>query len=173
MFTAFTLMMYKLKDNRKNLIGNLIYQLEKMEAMNGNSESISAIDEEIAQLCVQKHVITKLHNSGILTATDYACQASSIENQISELRAQRRKTLSENPDDEMLDELKSLYRCLDECELSAEIDKVLFEQVIKRITVIDNSTIRFRLLGDIEFEETINEKARCKSREDKSNTLRI
>lgn len=172
-FTAFTLMMYKLKDNRKNLIGNLIYQLEKMEAMNGNSESISAIDEEIAQLCVQKHVITKLHNSGILTATDYAGQASSIENQISELRAQRRKTLSENPDDEMLDELKSLYRCLDECELSAEIDKVLFEQVIKRITVIDNSTIRFRLLGDIEFEETINEKARCKSREDKSNTLRI
>ena len=90
-FTAFTLMMYKLKDNRKNLIGNLIYQLEKMEAMNGNSESISAIDEEIAQLCVQKHVITKLHNSGILTATDYAGQASSIENQISELRAQRRK----------------------------------------------------------------------------------
>ena len=172
-FSAFTLMMYKLKDNRKNLIGNLIYQLEKMEAMNGNSESISAIDEEIAQLCVQKHVITKLHNSGILTATDYAGQASSIENQISELRAQRRKTLSENPDDEMLDELKSLYRCLDECELSAEIDKVLFEQVIKRITVIDNSTIRFRLLGDIEFEETINEKARCKSREDKSNTLRI
>ena len=59
--------------------------------MNGNSESISAIDEEIAQLCVQKHVITKLHNSGILTATDYAGQASSIENQISELRAQRRK----------------------------------------------------------------------------------
>ena len=73
----------------------------------------------------------------------------------------------------MLDELKSLYRCLDECETTAEIDKVLFEQIVKKITVIDNSTIRFRLLGDIEFEERINEKARCKSRENKSNTLRI
>ena len=165
-------MMYKLKDNR-NLIADLIHQLEQLDSITGDNEYISEIDTEIAQLSVQKHVITKLYNNGILNTSDYAGQASDIENKISELRAKRRKKLSENPDDELLDELKALNHLIVEYEPSSQFDLNLFEQIVKRITVIDNSTIRFRLLGDIEFDEKINEKARCRSRENKSDTVRI
>ena len=172
-YDAFTIMVYKLKDNRERFIGNLIYQLKQLESINGNDEGISTIDEKIAQLCVQKHVVTKLRNSGILTATDYAQQASEIENEISGLRSQRRKILSENHDDEIIDELNSLDQIIDEYDLSAQFDKNLFDQIVKEITVVDNSTVRFKLLGDIELIETINEKARCKSREDKSDTVRL
>ena len=171
-YCAFTLMVYKLKDNR-NLIADLIHQLEQLDSITGDNEYISEIDTEIAQLSVQKHVITKLYNNGILNTSDYAGQASDIENKISELRAKRRKKLSENPDDELLDELKALNHLIVEYEPSSQFDLNLFEQIVKRITVIDNSTIRFRLLGDIEFDEKINEKARCRSRENKSDTVRI
>ena len=81
--------------------------------------------------------------------------------------------MSENHDDEIFDELNSLNQIIDEYDLSAQFDKNLFDQIVKEITVVDNSTVRFKLLGDIELIETINEKARCKSREDKSDTVRL
>lgn len=172
-YSAFTLMMYKLKANRKNLIENLIQQLELMIAINGNNERISELDKEIAQLCVQKHVITKLSNTGILSSSDYAKQASEVENKITELRAQRRKLLSEDKDNEMMDEIKSLNRIIDESELSTQFNRTIFEQIVKKIIVIDNSSIKFKLLGGIEIEETISEKERCKSCENKGYTVRV
>ena len=171
-YGAFTLMMYKLKDNR-NLIADLIHQLERLESITGDSDFISEIDAEIAQLSVQKHVITKLYNNGVLNTVDYTGQSSDIDNRISDLRTKRRKKLSENPDDELKDELKTLNHLIDKYEPSPQIDKNLFEQIVKRITVINNSTIKFKLLGDIELEETINEKARCRSHENQVDTIRI
>lgn len=171
-YGAFTLMVYKLKDNR-NLIADLIHQLERLESITGDSDFISEIDAEIAQLSVQKHVITKLYNNGVLNTVDYTGQSSDIDNRISDLRTKRRKKLSENPDDQLKDELKTLNHLIDKYEPSPQIDKNLFEQIVKRITVINNSTIKFKLLGDIELEETINEKARCRSHENQGDTIRI
>ena len=89
------------------------------------------------------------------------------------LRAERRKKLSESQDDEMLDELKTMKQIMVEYQPRASFDENLFDTIVKRIDVVDNSTIRFKLLGDIELTETINKKARCKQRESKDNTVWI
>ena len=51
--------------------------------------------------------------------------------------------------------------------------KTLFDIIVKKIEVVNNSTIRFILLGDIELTETINRKVRCVQREQKDDTVRV
>ena len=138
-----------------------------------DEDRIGEIDKEIAKLSAQNHILAKLKNNGILSAVEYAEQSSEIENKISTLRVERRKKLSENQDDEIIDELKTLKQLLSEYQPRAVFDKTLFDIIVKKIEVVNNSTIRFILLGDIELTETINRKVRCIQREQKDDTVRV
>ena len=57
----------------------------------------------------------------------------------------------------------TLNAILDEYEPTAEFNNDLFEQIVQDITVNDIREFSFRLLGDIELTEKINEIGRCKS----------
>jgi len=161
---AFTDMVIKLKANQADLLGTLIRQIEAMQDRTSrNQERIRQIDKEIADLGAKNLVITRLHTSGVLDAADYAKQTSEIGNRITDLRIERRKKLTEDEDDILLDTLKALNGILEEYEPTAEFDNDLFEQIVQDITVNDNTQITFRLLGDIQLTEKINEKGRCKS----------
>lgn len=163
-YEAFTDMVIKLKANQADLLGTLIRQIEAMqERTSRNQERIRQIDKEIADLGAKNLVITRLHTSGVLDAADYAKQTSEIGNRITDLRIERRKKLTEDEDDILLDTLKELNGILEEYEPTAEFDNDLFEQIVQDITVNDNTQITFRLLGDIQLTEKINEKGRCKS----------
>lgn len=171
---TFSLLCYKLKDNCAPLLGKLLNQFEQLKLKSGVDEDrIGEIDKEIAQLSAQNHILAKLKNNGILSAAEYAEQSSEIENKISTLRVERRKKLSENQDDEIIDELKTLKQLLSEYQPRADFDKTLFDIIVKKIEVVNNSTIRFILLGDIELTETINRKVRCIQREQKDDTVRV
>lgn len=162
-YDTFCIMAYKLRENQNTLISTLIRQLEELKDNFGeNTDRISEIDKQIAQLCAQKHVLTKLTNNGIMSPADFTKQASEIDNAITELRAERRKRLSEDLDDELLDELKMLKGAIEVSTQVPRFDAELFGKIIKKIYVIDSSRIRFKLLGDIEFTETIDERMRCK-----------
>lgn len=163
-YEAFNDMVVKLKDNQAELLGTLIRQIEAMQnRASRNQERIRQIDKEIADLGAKNLVITRLHTSGVLDAADYTKQTSEISNRITELRIERRKKLSEDENDKLLDTLKDLYEILDEYEPTADFDSELFEQIVESITVNDNTQITIRLMGDIELTEKINEKGRCKS----------
>ena len=90
-------------------------------------------------------------------------QTAEINNKITELRTERRKRLSEDENDELIDTLKDLNEILEEYELTTEFDSELFGQVIESITVDGNSQLIFELVGGIRFTEQIDEKGRCKS----------
>ena len=163
-YEAFTDMVIKLKANQEELLGMLIRQIEAMQNRTSrNQERIRQIDKEIADLGAKNLVITRLHTSGVLGAADYSKQTSEISNRITDLRIERRKKLTEDEDDELLDTIKELNGILEEYEPTTEFDNDLFEQIVQSITVNDNTQITFRLLGNIELTEEINEKGRCKS----------
>lgn len=164
-YEAFTDMVIKLKANQADLLGTLIRQIEAMQDRTSrNQERIRQIDKEIADLGAKNLVITRLHTSGVLDAADYAKQTSEIGNRITDLRIERRKKLTEDEDDILLDTLKALNGILEEYEPTAEFDNDLFEQIVQDITVNDNTQITFRLLGDIQLTEKINEKGRWQIR---------
>lgn len=149
-YEAFTDMVIKLKANQADLLGTLIRQIEAMQDRTSrNQERIRQIDKEIADLGAKNLVITRLHTSGVLDAADYAKQTSEIGNRITDLRIERRKKLTEDEDDILLDTLKELNGILEEYEPTAEFDNDLFEQIVQDITVNDNTQINdiSRMLG--------------------------
>ena len=163
-YEAFTRMACKLKDHSAYLIGSLIKQIELLQNKSSQSqERIREIDKELADLGARNLVIAKLHSNGVLNASDYANQTAEINNKISELRIERRKKLSEDEDDEMLEELKDLEETIAEFIPQADFDERLFEEIVEKIMVDDNSEITFKLIGGIELTEQITEKGRCKS----------
>ena len=163
-YDAFMSMADKLADNRKYLIGTLIGQIELLQSKTSKSqERIREIDKELADLGARNLVIARLHTSGVLNATDYATQTAEIGNKITELRIERRKKLSEDEDDEMLDDLRSLDEIMSEYIPTSTFNEELFGQIVESITVDDSTQITFKLLGGIELTEPINEKGRCKT----------
>ena len=163
-YDAFLRMADKLADNRQYLLGTLISQIEQLrERTSQNTEVIRQIDRELADLAARNLVLTRLHTAGVLTAADYAAQADEIGNKITELRIQRRKKLSEDEDDELLDNLHSLDEIMSEYTPTTTFDEELFGQIVERITVDDSSKITFKLIGGIELTEEINERGRCKT----------
>ena len=108
-------------------------------------------------------VVTRLHTSGVLGTAEYSMQTSEISNKITELRIERRKKLTEDENDAMLDELKTLNEIIKEYEPTSEFDEELFEQIIESITVDDTSRLTFHLIGGLTLTEEIKEKGRCKT----------
>lgn len=165
MYASFAYMVMKLKNYRAELLGKLIRQMETMQNRTSrNQERIRQIDKEIADLGAKNLVITRMHTSGVLDAAEYAKQTTEIGNRITELRIERRKKLSEDENDAMIDSLKELYEMLEEYEPTAEFDEALLDRIVENITVNSNSQLTFRLMGGIELTEEIGEKGRCKTK---------
>lgn len=163
-YETFNKMIFKLKSYRSELLGTLIRQMENMQdRTNISRERIRQIDREIADLGARNIVIARLHTSGVLNAAEHSMQTAEINNKITELRTERRKRLSEDEKDELIDTLKDLNEILEEYELTTEFDSELFGQVIESITVDGNSQLTFELIGGIRLAEQIDEKGRCKS----------
>ena len=160
-YDAFMSMADKLADNRKYLLGTLIGQIELLQSK--SQERIREIDKELADLGARNLVIARLHTSGVLNAADYSTQTAEIGNKITELRIERRKKLSEDEDDELLDDLRSLDEIMREYIPTSTFNEEIFGQIVESITVDDSTQITFKLIGGIELSEPINEKGRCKT----------
>lgn len=163
-YEAFTAMTYKLKANRQALLEGLIQRLEYLQSRTSeNIERIRQIDKEIADLSAKNLVVTRLHTSGVLGTAEFTAQTSEIGNKITELRIERRKKLTEDENDMLLDALKTLNETIKEYEPNGQFDDDLFEQIVEKILVDDSSKITFHLIGGLTLTEEIKKKGRCKT----------
>lgn len=161
-YAAFNLMIRKVQANREYLLGTLIRQLEELQyRTTGSQQQIKEIDREIADLTAQNLVLSRLHGKGVLNAADYTAQSDVLENKITELRIERRAKITDNDENEMLNELKMLNDILKEVEIGIDFDAELFEQTVDNITVESNELLTFHLAGGISLPEKIREKGRC------------
>ena len=165
-YETFIMLVQKLADNRKILLGDLIRQTEAMQnRTSDNIDVIRRIDKEIADLAAQNLIIARLHTNGVLNPAEFSAQSSEINNKISTLRTKRRQKLSKDENDEWLDTLNHLNEILETYESSNNFDKELFEKIVISITVKSNADLTFKLIGDVELTEEIPMKGRCRRRE--------
>lgn len=108
-------------------------------------------------------MITRLHTSGVMGVTEYTQQTSEIGNKITALRSERRKKLTEDETDMLLDELKTLNEIMKEYQPRSEFDSDLFSQIVEKIIVEDSTKLTFCLIGGLKLTEEIKEKGRCKT----------
>ena len=163
-YEAFNMLILKLKDNREELLGTLIRQIVQMnECQYVSNSKIREIDMEISQLSAQNYTVAKLHNMGVMNMEEFTKKASEIDNKLKKLRAKRKKLMSEENNSEMLEELYELNDIIKEYSYTPQFDRELFDRTVEKIIVLDNTQLKFIMLGGIELTEKISERARCRS----------
>lgn len=152
----------KLAENREYLFQDAIQQIELLQYLTSKNQArIKQIDQEIADLAARNLIIAKLHSGGVLNASEYAGHSSKLDNQISGLRSERQKLLTEDESDSQLNDLKVLNDLLEEYPPSDTFDDELMDEIVQCITVNPEGSLTFRLLGGVEFTETVSKRGWC------------
>lgn len=155
-YDAFNELVIKLQDNREKIILPTIRYIELMQGKNGeNQQKIFVIDKKIADYTAQSHTLAKLHTKGVLDNISYTQRSSVITDKIINLRSERRRVLNETEEHELIATLKNIDGILQEYIPGSEFDEKVFEQIIEKITPIDNTRLRFTLYGGLSFIEKI------------------
>ena len=158
--SAFIRMSDKLAQNREELLGDLIRQLEKLQSRTSTSgEQVYQLNRQIADVNAQSLVVAQLYKNGILNHAEYAARSGELDRKVSELRSERRRILQENEDDEIIESLKELNQTIAEYIPTGSFDPDLFGQIVESITVIGKSTLRFRLAGGLTLTEKFEERS--------------
>ncbi len=156
-YKAFTLLINKLITHREYILTPMIRHLGRMQSRSSNIQAkIYEIDQQLAELNEQNHIIATHRAQGLIDAAEYAAESGAVNNKVTALRAERRKLLSEDENDEMIDNLKTLNSILaNQSGIYTEFDESLFMEIVIDILAVTDTDLRFKLIGGLELTETI------------------
>lgn len=104
-------------------------------------------------------MVAQLYKNGVLNHAEYASRSGELDRKVSELRSERRRILTEDEDDEIIESLKELNETIAEYVPTDSFDADLFGQIVESITVIGRNTLRFRLAGGLTLTEKFEERS--------------
>ena len=154
-YTAFTAMYNKLKVNYRVIFTPMLTQLQELKnkKYGGNKQYIE-INKEIAQLKEQTHVLARLKTKGFLDESKYIEQVTEINARIEKLSRELRKIVRCDDEDEMIERIKEIASIIENgTDLMMGFDDVMFESLIEKIIVKNQTEFEFNLIGGLKFTE--------------------
>ena len=154
-YTAFTAMYNKLKANYSVIFTPMLTQLQELKnkKYGGNNQYIE-INKEIAQLKEQTHVLARLKTKGFLDENKYIEQVTEINAKIEKLNREVRKIVRCDDEDEMIEQIKEIASIIENgTDLMMGFDDVMFESLIEKIIVKNQTEFEFNLIGGLKFTE--------------------
>lgn len=114
------------------------------------------ISKEIAKLKEQTHVIARLKTKGYLDESKYLEQTAEIKSKIDKLSREMRKISRCDDEDDVIEQIKEIASIIENgIELMADFDEVMFESLVEKIIVKNQTEIEFYLYGGLEFKENL------------------
>ena len=154
-YTAFTAMYNKLKANYSVIFTPMLTQLQELKnkKYGGNKQYID-INKEVIQLKEQTHVLARLKTKGFLGESKYIEQVTEINARIEKLSRELRKIVRCDDEDEMIEQIKEIASIIENgTDLMTEFDDVMFESLIEKIIVKNQTEFEFNLYGGLKFTE--------------------
>ena len=119
----------------------------------GNSRVLD-LHKEIAGIKEQKHVIARLRKKGFMDEKKYNEQLAAFDGKIKRLENELKKIANTDEHDETMEQLDLLISCIEsKNSVLTEFDDEMFSEIIDRL-VINDSTITFHLINELELVET-------------------
>ena len=156
MKNAFLHVYYNLKHYGTSILTQLISDL--YAARTGSllwSENIVEINKQISDIASQERLLAQLKQQGVVDPDIFISRSNQLAERLRELKLQKERILRSEEDhtiqqtQDLLDGLESGPDWLD------DFDEQLFSDMIEKIVVVDNETLRFRLLNGLEVTEKI------------------
>ena len=134
----------------------IIYQLEKLRAKQ-KTDNVQAmqIQSEIIAVREQNYQLSRLNSLGIIADDVYAAQRRELDGKLNRYKQELLSVSSSDDTDNIIEQISFLVSVLENEPYQIGFNPVLFEQLVKSITVISNDTLRFTMFGNIEFNEEI------------------
>ena len=136
----------------------MLTQLQELKnkKYGGNKQYIE-INKEIAQLKEQIHVLARLKTKGFLDESKYIEQVTEINARIEKLSRELRKIVRCDDEDEMIEQIKEIASIIENgTDLMTGFDDVMFESLIEKIIVKNQTEFEFNLVGSLKFTERIS-----------------
>lgn len=156
MKNAFLHVYYNLKHYGTSILTQLISDL--YAARTGSllwSENIVEINKQISDIASQERLLAQLKQQGVVDPDIFISRGNQLAERRRELKLQKERILRSEEDhtiqqtQDLLDVLESGPDWLD------DFDEQLFSDMVEKIVVVDNETLRFRLLNGLEVTEKI------------------
>ena len=163
MFDAFVRVYNKLRYFEKEVLDATLSMMSdlRMKLITENDE-IRQIDIEVAKLCEQNNRYEKYREKKIMDDVSFMEQTDRLKARLTELRSRRLKLLSENENEQLIDQLKTLKETIqDYPKAIVEFDPVLFTSIVNRIKVRHDGTLVFELKGELALKERIEVSRKC------------
>ena len=157
-YAALVRMYNKLRLHEGVILRPALRQMEDLEStVQRENPAMLEINRAIAQATEQNYKTSKLRANGLLDADACAAKLASLDAQLTQLRAKRRRLLKNDDISEMAEALRQTVDIIRQGpERLTEFDKELFADLVEQITA-DSGSLRFRLHGGIEVTEQIGE----------------
>ena len=156
MKNAFLHVYYNLKHYGTSILTQLISDL--YAARTGSllwSENIVEINKQISDIASQERLLAQLKQQGVVDPDIFISRSNQLAERRRELKLQKERILRSEENhtiqqtQDLLDVLESGPDWLD------DFDEQLFSDMVEKIVVVDNETLRFRLLNGLEVTEKI------------------
>ena len=156
-YDCFINMYNRLRQYETLLVDNTLTQLIDIRTkLVSGSQEIAEIDAEIAKLCSQNDMYSKLRAKNIMDEVSYAEQTAELQNRITTLRCRRMKLISEDEDTHYIEDLRFLKELLQSYPPAIlSFDENLFTSIVERIKADDNGNITFVLKGGLNLKESV------------------
>ena len=166
MKNAFLHVYYNLKHYGTSILTQLISDLHA--ARTGSllwSENIVEINKQISDIASQERLLAQLKQQGVVDPDIFISRSNQLAERLRELKLQKERILRSEEDhtiqqtQDLLDVIESGPDWLDVIESGPDwlddFDEQLFSDMVEKIVVVDNETLRFRLLNGLEVTEKI------------------
>ena len=127
----------------------------KLRKFSGNT-NIMDIHKEIAKLKEQNHILARLKTKGFLDNAKYLEQTAELNAKVNKLQSELKKITHFDNEDETLDQIEMIIDYFEKQENTmTEFEESVFEFLIKKIVVINQTELEFQIIGGLKFKEKI------------------
>lgn len=149
----------KLKMHRASILGSMVEQLYDLKrTMVLKNPQALEINERLAELANQMHMISSLHSKGAMPQSLFYSKQSEIDTEMLRLRNDKKVLVDTYKEDLLISKTKSLIEALENGpEQINNVDYTLLDKLVGAIVVKERNSLIFKMHNEIELVEAIGD----------------
>ena len=138
--------------------------LEKLNTIQNRrmlwSPDIIELNKKISEIISQNQMLAVLKQQGLVDPDIFISKTNALAEQLRKLKLAKERLLESKTDDTLSQTKQIIEVIRDIPDFLEEFDAELFDELVDKIIVEDNTHLRFRLKNGLEFRETIRRAVR-------------
>ena len=124
------------------------------------SPDIIELNKKISEIISQNQMLAVLKQQGLVDPDIFISKTNALAEQLRKLKLAKERLLKSKTDDTLSQTKQIIEVIRDIPDFLEEFDSEMFDELIDKIIVEDNTHLRFRLKNGLEFRETIRRAVR-------------